>query len=38
MKKQRSDFDIALPLSVNADHQSVEVYHDDPPEQPVQED
>ena len=30
MKKERKDFNIALPLSVNADHQAVEVFHGDP--------
>lgn len=30
MKKEREDFNIALPLSVNADHQTVEVFHGDP--------
>lgn len=30
MKKKRTDFDISLPLSVNADHQEVEVFHGDP--------
>lgn len=30
MKKERKDFNIALPLSVNADHQEVEVFHGDP--------
>ncbi|MBO4938752.1 MAG: hypothetical protein J6C98_07115 [Oscillospiraceae bacterium] len=30
MEKERKDFNIALPLSVNADHQMVEVFHGDP--------
>lgn len=30
MKKQKSDFNVALPLSVNADHQTVEIFHGDP--------
>lgn len=30
MKKKRSDFNAALPLSVNADHQEVLVFHGDP--------
>ena len=29
MKKKRFDFNIALPESVNADHQQVEVIHTD---------
>ena len=28
--KKRRDFDVSLPLSVNADHQCVEVIHTDP--------
>ena len=46
--KKRKDFDVALPLSVNADHQTVEVFHgdplgaytgrpDDPSEMPIQD-
>ena len=30
MKKKRRDFDIAMPESVNADHQQVPVIHADP--------
>ena len=30
MEKKRTDFDIRLPQSVNADHQCVEVFHGDP--------
>lgn len=29
-RKRRTDFDVSLPLSVNADHQEVEVFHGDP--------
>ena len=28
--KKRSDYNVAFPESVNADHQSVEVIHTDP--------
>ena len=31
MKKRPSDFNVALPLSVNADHQEVEVTHGETP-------
>lgn len=48
MANNRSDFDIRLPESVNADHQEVKVFHgdplgsytgrgDDPYEKPVQD-
>ena len=30
MKKKPSDFNVALPLSVNADHQEKQVFHGDP--------
>ena len=30
MKQKRRDFDVALPESVNADHQEVPVIHADP--------
>lgn len=30
MKKKRTDFNVALPESVNADHQQVPVFHGDP--------
>ncbi len=30
MKKKRSDFNVAFPESVNADHQQVPVIHTDP--------
>ena len=30
MKKRRRDFDISHPLTVNADHQEVEIYRWDP--------
>lgn len=29
-RKRRTDFDVSLPLSVNADHQEVAVFHGDP--------
>ena len=30
MNKRESNFDVSLPLSVNADHQEVAVFHGDP--------
>ena len=30
MEKHRSNFNVAFPQSVNADHQAVEVIHTDP--------
>lgn len=29
-RKRNAEFDISLPLSVNADHQEAEVFHGDP--------
>ena len=29
-RKRRDNFDVSLPLSVNADHQEVPVFHGDP--------